>query len=76
MQTKALWVLAYTLIGAGLTIWFDALRGCTYNADQIVGLTVAFSVAAFLVQQIVNTLVEHRQRRQPQIDITTLFEEI
>lgn len=67
---------AYLLISAGLTIWLDILRGCTFNADQIVGLTVAFALAGLLIHEIVRSLAARSVQRRSEIDITTLFEEV
>lgn len=67
---------AYLLIGAGLAMWFDAIQGCTYSAEQVIGLTLAFALAGFLVQEIVKSLAVRRVQRKPEIDILTLFKEV
>lgn len=68
---------AYLLISGGLVCWLDMLRGCTYNADQIVGLTIMFAVAGVIIQKIIESYKEYRApRTQPEIDIRSLFEEV
>lgn len=68
---------AYLLISGGLVGWLYLLRGCTYNADQIVGLTIMFAIAGVLVQKIIEQWAAIRAPRpQPEIDIRSLFEEV
>lgn len=70
--------LAHTFIGAGLTIWLDLFRGCTFSADQIIGLTILIAIAGLIIGEIYRTILDNLPRRpvQPQIDIRTLFEEV
>lgn len=75
-RDTAIKLAAYILIGAGLTIWCDIARGLTFNADQLIGLTVAFAVAGLIVHEIVMTYRGRNPAPAPQIDIRTLFEEV
>jgi uncharacterized membrane protein len=68
---------AYLLISGGLVCWIDMAKGCTYNADQIVGLTIMFAIAGVIIQKIIEQWAAYRAPRpQPEIDIRSLFEEV
>lgn len=73
-SNTAIKLSAHTLIAAGITIWLDMLRGCTFNADQIVGLTIMFALAGLLIQEIVKTWLARKPAAQ--VDVMNYFEEI
>lgn len=66
-------VLAHACFGCALTIWFDLFRGCTFDADQVIGLTIMFTVACLLIDEIARSIMA---RQAPQPDIHSFFEEI